>query len=299
MVRGVSGRWAIIALAAILLLFALIIVATDNVSAAQEGDYTYSLSGSPTVATITGYNGPGGDITTPATLGGYPTESIGGWAFALSSLTSINIHNGVTSIEEGAFYSCTSLSRVTIPASVNFINNFAFESCISLTSISFLGSDPPYTGTGWIYDTNEGLRGHANGDSNFPAPGGVFNGLTMGDVNFWITIGDDAISFIWLILIVVVLGGVVLFLWHVYGNEKPYSPSHSPPVKWSVNEPSGDRQARARETDRQRAPAMSPPVSNQYDNRNSFGRQKGYCPWCGTPTEGSPFCRYCGGNLER
>ncbi|MDD1769774.1 MAG: fibronectin type III domain-containing protein, partial [Methanomassiliicoccales archaeon] len=43
-----------------------------------------------------------------------------------------------------------------------------------------LGLVAPTTGTDWIAGTNSAIRGHAYPESNFPSPGGDFNGLTMG-----------------------------------------------------------------------------------------------------------------------
>jgi len=66
------------------------------------------------------------------------TVAIAGSAFfgCSSSLTSITIPAGVTSIGDEAFYGCDSLTSVTIPAGVTSIGNFVFEGCSSLTSIT-------------------------------------------------------------------------------------------------------------------------------------------------------------------
>lgn len=63
--------------------------------------------------------------------------SIGSSAFYYcSSLTSVEIGDGVTSIGEYAFRNCSSLTSVTIGDSVTSIENGAFLSCSSLTSIT-------------------------------------------------------------------------------------------------------------------------------------------------------------------
>jgi hypothetical protein len=62
--------------------------------------------------------------------------SIGANAFALcNSLTNASIGNGVTSIGQGAFNDCTGLVSVKIPASVTSIGPSAFADCSGLASV--------------------------------------------------------------------------------------------------------------------------------------------------------------------
>ncbi len=62
--------------------------------------------------------------------------SIGSYAFYYcSSLTSVTIPNSVTSIGDGAFYECSGLTSVTIPNSVTSIGDGAFYECSGLTSV--------------------------------------------------------------------------------------------------------------------------------------------------------------------
>jgi len=62
--------------------------------------------------------------------------TIGEWNFAgCVNLVSITIPNGVTRIENGAFYGCNNLVSITIPNSVNSIGDRAFQNCSSITSI--------------------------------------------------------------------------------------------------------------------------------------------------------------------
>src|SRR5205085_12223472 len=87
--------------------------------------------------TITAYTGPGGVVTIPDTINGYPVTSIGHSAFFnKSTVTSVTIPYSVTSIGYEAFFYCTSLTSVTIPNSVTSIGIGAFDCCTSLTAIS-------------------------------------------------------------------------------------------------------------------------------------------------------------------
>lgn len=57
-----------------------------------------------------------------------------------SSLTSITIGSGVTSIGDRAFRNCSSLTSITIPNSVTSIGNYAFYECWNLMSITIPSS---------------------------------------------------------------------------------------------------------------------------------------------------------------
>ena len=71
-----------------------------------------------------------GDITVPATLGGYPVSEVGNYAFySCGSITSIAIPEGVKAIGGNAFYNCSSLTNISIPDSVTQIRADAFRMC--------------------------------------------------------------------------------------------------------------------------------------------------------------------------
>ena len=67
--------------------------------------------------------------------------SIGSNAFyGCTGLTSVTIPNSVTSIGENAFYGCARLTSVTIPDSVSYIGGSAFKLCTGLTAVTIPNS---------------------------------------------------------------------------------------------------------------------------------------------------------------
>jgi hypothetical protein len=116
----------------------------------QDGDWTYSVENNQ--ATITGYTGVGGSVMIPPELNGVPVVKVGGddpyvfrstpYSFGSpnTSVISLSIPYGVTSIGSGAVASCANLIRVSIPNSVESIGASAFMGCTSLTSITIPNS---------------------------------------------------------------------------------------------------------------------------------------------------------------
>ncbi len=166
-----------------MLMGTFLIITLDTVSADQEGDYLYTVSGN--AATITGYIGSGGAVTIPSTLGGYTTMYVGSNAFNSAQghlITSVILPNSISTIGDNAFRDSGSLSSVTFGSGVTTIGDNTFRSCSSLISITFRGLVAPVdVGNTWILHTNaSSLRGHAYIDSDFPPPGEDFFGLMMG-----------------------------------------------------------------------------------------------------------------------
>ena len=71
-----------------------------------------------------------GAMTVPEFMNYYP------WYGFRSSIISVIIEDGVTSIGNSAFHGCTGLTSVTIPNSVTSIGNSAFRGCTGLTSVN-------------------------------------------------------------------------------------------------------------------------------------------------------------------
>jgi len=108
--------------------------------------------------------------------------TIGDRAFSYCPLSSVYIPDSVTTIGNYTFQYCQFLTYVTIGSNVTTIGDFVLDNCNSLTSITFRGLIAPTTvGSHWNTGPIE-VRGHAYADSNFPAPGEKFYGLTMGMV---------------------------------------------------------------------------------------------------------------------
>ena len=69
-------------------------------------------------------------------------------------ITSIEIPEGTSRIDEAVFRYCTQMTTVVIPSTVSFIGYLAFEHCTALTSITCLATTPPTLNGGSFNDTN-------------------------------------------------------------------------------------------------------------------------------------------------
>ncbi len=76
------------------------------------------------------------DITGTDAMWSYTESSKAPWYDYRSSIKTVNIADGVTTIGDYAFCDCYNLTSVTIPNSVKTIGDRAFESCDSLTSVT-------------------------------------------------------------------------------------------------------------------------------------------------------------------
>ena len=70
----------------------------------------------------------------------YSNDSNAPWYSSRSSIKSVIIENGVTSIGDYAFCIYYSLTSATIPDSVTSIGDSAFSNCYSLTSVTIPNS---------------------------------------------------------------------------------------------------------------------------------------------------------------
>ena len=105
---------------------------------------TNHTNAKPTLQVINGESPYSGDIVIPSVVkylnADLEVASIGNIAFRdCSSLNSVTIENGVTTIEEYAFYN-SSLATITLPNTLTSIGYSAFSGCSTLTSISIPNS---------------------------------------------------------------------------------------------------------------------------------------------------------------
>lgn len=100
---------------------------------------------------ITDYTGPGGDVTIPAAIGGKPVVAIADYGLAAgrpiemnwdvsrstaSTITHLELPQGLTRIGNRAFDGCRALTAIVIPGSVRSIGDGAFKDCTALTGIT-------------------------------------------------------------------------------------------------------------------------------------------------------------------
>ncbi len=110
---------------------------------APAQDFTYTTNNG--TITITGYTGPGGDVTIPNTINGLPVTSIVNWGFWGTNLTSVTIPDSVSNIGDYVFNNCSSLTTITLGNSVTNIGAMAFKQCASLTAITVPALDSAYS----------------------------------------------------------------------------------------------------------------------------------------------------------
>ena len=115
------------------IMFIIIIFSSGIALAESYNGLTYRVNYNE--VTITSLYQPINTVVIPDKIDGFPVTSIGDFAFANSSITSVMIPDSVKSIGTEAFSGCTRLTSVTIPDKVQVIGAEAFWRCANLESI--------------------------------------------------------------------------------------------------------------------------------------------------------------------
>ena len=143
--------------------------ATDS-SAFTNVNHLYSIE-------ITGFNNSVSDVVIPSEIEGLPVTAISVGAFYLSTITSIEIPNTVTSIGEMAFLGCTSLKSVKLSTGVAKIDKNAFGSCSALREVQVAKDNPNFSSLdGVLYSKAQDtlvIYPAAKTDAAYTIPGGV------------------------------------------------------------------------------------------------------------------------------
>ena len=79
-------------------------------------------------------------ISGTGVMNNYITYNKAPWCNYNTSINSVIINNGVTSIGEYSFYECTALTSIIIPNSVTSIGGHAFHGCTNLSNINLPNS---------------------------------------------------------------------------------------------------------------------------------------------------------------
>ena len=109
-------RWTLLAITITVLVMSLMILPMNAETTPVSKGLAYSVNPDGTTCTITGIGTcTDRNIYIPYKVDGYKVTHIGDFAFwACSSLTSVNIPDGVTSIGYNAFGGCDKLISVTM-----------------------------------------------------------------------------------------------------------------------------------------------------------------------------------------
>lgn len=97
--------------------------------------WEYSISADAEI-TITAYNGADVTLSVPAVIDNLPVTVIGEDAFyGCTTLTSVQLPEGIKAIDTGAFYDCTNLQTISLPSTLTELGDYAFFYCEALTAI--------------------------------------------------------------------------------------------------------------------------------------------------------------------
>lgn len=140
-------------------LMALTVSSWATVTQQQIGSFYYELDDENHTATLIKLPGSGdwasyeltGDITIPGTVNDgvsdYTVTTIGTKAFVNVGITSVTIEEGVTDINELAFFGSSSLQTATLPSTITYLGNQSFD-FTALTAFVITATSPASFGYG-------------------------------------------------------------------------------------------------------------------------------------------------------
>ncbi|MDR0785096.1 MAG: leucine-rich repeat domain-containing protein [Treponema sp.] len=180
--------------------------------AQTAADFGLHIMGAGNGVGIASYNGPGGNVVIPGTIGRERVDFVGEYAFeGCDSLTSVTIPEGVTYIGDGAFEGCDNLEAInvspanrqykdvdgvlftkdgktlvaypgggksvyTIPEGVTYIGDGVFQGCGNLKTISVSPANLEYKDIDGVLFTKDGktlVAYPGGGKSVYTIPEGV------------------------------------------------------------------------------------------------------------------------------
>ena len=146
-----------------------------NTDATDNSAFTYVNHGDS--IEITGFDNSVSDVVIPSEIEGLPVTAISVGAFYLSTITSIEVPDSVTSIGEMAFLGCTSLKSVKLSTGVAKIDKNAFGSCSALQEIQVAKDNPNFSSlNGVLYSKKQDtlvIYPAAKIDAAYTIPSGV------------------------------------------------------------------------------------------------------------------------------
>ncbi len=77
--------------------------------------------------------------------------------FAYTAITSVEVPNSVTRIEDTVFKGCSQLKTITLPSSITYIGDGAFSGCANITRVQYSGTVSDWQSTVAFGSNNENL----------------------------------------------------------------------------------------------------------------------------------------------
>lgn len=95
-----------------------------------------------------------------------------------TSLATVNLRLGLTSIDSSAFEGCSGLTEVTLPKTIEVLGDKVFKDCDGINTINILSASPPSIGTNVFGGTTSLTEIHVRAGSGFNS---TFGGITVVD----------------------------------------------------------------------------------------------------------------------